>query len=294
MKAFRCLLLAVLLGASAGCITFLTQIHLRPDGSGTMVQTMTMNPEQMKETMEAMAKQMGASSSDVKESDKAQDEKAGKKADKKAEDSGPFKESDLQAKAKDLGEGVTFLSADKIDSKTAAGVRVTYAFKNINTLSVNPKPGAALGTEGAGTSAPSALKFRFEQKGDRAVLTVAFPKEKPSEKSPEAAPPAPSPEQQAQQLDMLRQMFKGMHIGLSIEIDGKLLRTTSPFVSGNNVTLFDLDFDPLLSNAKSLESLNTKLAGAMGDDARTMAALQGVPGLKVNVSPEIRIEMAAH
>ncbi|HXX56715.1 MAG TPA: hypothetical protein VEI96_01795, partial [Thermodesulfovibrionales bacterium] len=125
MKRLGVICLAVAAAASlTGCITFLTDIKLRGDGSGTMVQTMTMNPAQMKEMMESIARQMGASVTESK-SDAASDSKEGSP---KASDEGPFKEDILKGKAVDMGAGVTFVSAEKIDTKTAAGVRVTYAF----------------------------------------------------------------------------------------------------------------------------------------------------------------------
>jgi hypothetical protein len=289
MKSLRLLFLATAAATSIGCITFLTQIRVRPDGGGTMVQTITMNPRQMKETMETVAKGMGAKATESKDGDG----KVESKPEARTDEAGPFKENDLKEKARDLGDGVTFVSAEKIDTETAAGVRVTYAFKDINRLSINPKPGAALGTEAAGSSAKGAVKFRFEKKKEKSILTVVIPKGKAPAAEKEKPPAAQSAETDAQQLQMMRQMFRGMHIGLSVEVGGKLLKTDAPYVSGNTVTLFDIDFDPLLSDAKSLATLNEKLSGAMGDDAKTVAALQGIPGLKISAGPEIRIELSA-
>jgi hypothetical protein len=109
-----------------GCITFLTDIKVRGDGSGTMVQTITLNPEQIKEAMQGIAKQMGAEMTESKETSKNDSPKPAKNE--------LFKEEDLKNKALDMGRGVTFVSAEKIDTKKAAGVRVTYAFKDINQL----------------------------------------------------------------------------------------------------------------------------------------------------------------
>jgi hypothetical protein len=279
--------LAALAFFSAGCIKFLSEIKVRPDGSGTMIQTMTMNPTQMKETMEAVARQMGGEATESKPEEN-------KPASK--EEPSMFKEKDLRAKARDLGEGVTFVSAEKIETETAAGVRVTYAFKNISLLSVNPRPGAALGQEGAGASAKEALKFRFSRKanGD-SLLTIVFPpKEKGAAKKP-APPPPPhqSAEQDAQQLAVMKQIFKGMHIGMSVSIDGRIVKTNAPYVSGSTVTLMDIDFDPLLANPQTLKALNAKMEGAEGDDSRMAAALKELPGIRVTLEPEVAVEFAA-
>jgi hypothetical protein len=270
-----------------GCITFLTEIKLRGDGSGTMVQTITINPEQMKASMEGIAKQMGGTTTESKEDPK--------KSSPKAAEEGPFKEDDLKVKASDLGQGVTFVSAEKIDTKTAAGVRVTYAFKDINQLAVNPKPAAAMGTAGAGASSQDALKFRFNRKPDgNAVLTVVFASSKPEAVKEQAVtlPPPASPEESAQQMAMMKQMFKGLHLGMAVDVEGKVVKTNSPYVEGSKVTLMDIDFDPLLSDEEGLKALSAKMETAMGDDRKTMEALKGIKGLKITTDPEISIEFA--
>jgi len=67
----------------------------------------------MKESMEGVAKQMGANMTESKEP--AKDKPAMEPAE------GPLKESELKDKAVDLGKGVTFVSVEKVDTKTAAG-----------------------------------------------------------------------------------------------------------------------------------------------------------------------------
>lgn len=279
------MLIAAVSISLTGCITFLTQINVKGDGSGTMVQTMTMNPEQIKESMEGIAKQMGAATTESKEDTKNKPSKASGK--------GPFKESDLKDKVADLGPGVTFVSAEEIDTKTAAGVRVTYAFKDINQLAINPKPAAAMGTTGAGASSEDALKFRFTRMPTgNAVLTVVLPPPKPDAAKEQPATPqaAVSPGEPAQNMSMMMQMFKGLHMGMAITVEGKVVKTNSPYVEGSKVTLMDIDFDPLLSDEKGFKALSEKMEKAMGDDRKTMEVLKGIKGLKITTEREISIE----
>ena len=286
MKRFGAVLLIVVAAMSlTGCITFLTQINVRGDGSGTMVQTITMNMGQIKESVEGAAKQLGASITEPKEDAK------NKPAPEPAENQ-PM-EDDLKGKAADLGQGVTFVSAEKIDTKTASGVRVTYAFKDINLLAVNPKPEAAMGTAGAGASSPDALKFRFKRlPNGNAVLTIVMPGPKPeaSKEEPAALPDAAPGEPDTDMSMMAMQMFKGLHMGLAVNVEGKVVKTNSPYVEGSKVTLLDIDFDPLLSDPKGFKSLNEKLEKAMGDDRKMMEVLKGIKGLKITTDPEVSIE----
>ncbi len=284
MKKTAVLFMVAAAASLTGCITFLTDIKVRGDGSGTMVQTITMNPEQLKASVEGIAKQMGATTTESKEEPK--------KEPSKASEQGPFNLDELKGKAADLGPGVTFVSAEKIDTKTAAGVRVKFAFKDINQLAVNPKPAAAMGTTGAGASSEDALKFRFSRKPDgNAVLTVVMARPQHQEKEQAAVqPPASSPEASAQQTALIKQMFKGLHMGMAVEVEGKVVRTNSPYVEGSKVTLMDIDFDPLLADEGKLKDLNEKMEGAMGDDQKTMEALKEIKGLKIITAPEISIE----
>jgi hypothetical protein len=277
MRFLRIAALGILLSVSAGCITFLTEIHLARDGSGTLVQTLSMNPQAFKGAMQEIAKGMGGSG-EVKET-----------TEKKEDAKGPFSKTDLAAKAKELGDGVEFVSADPIESETAQGVRVTYRFRDINTLYLNPKPAAALGAEGAGRSSAHAVRFRFERSAGRAVLTAVVP---PDEKKKEEAPPAASTnaEMDAQQMAMMKQMFKGMHIGMSIDVDGAISSTTASYRDGNRITLIDIDMDPLLADPATLKKMNARLSSAMGDDRKTAAALSEFPGVKIETKPEIRVE----
>ena len=280
MRLLRIAALGLLLAASAGCITFLTEIHLARDGSGTLVQTLSMNPQAFKGAMQEIAKGMGGSG-EVKET----------ATDKKEEEAkGPFSKTDFAAKAKELGDGVEFVSADPIQSETAQGVRVTYRFRDINTLYLNPKPAAAMGAEGAGRSSAHAVRFRFERSGGRSVLTAVVPRDEEKKKEAAPAAAASNAEMDAQQMAMMKQMFKGMHIGMSLDVDGAISSTTASYRAGNRVTLIDIDMDPLLADPATLKAMNARLASAMGDDAKTAAVLSEFPGVKIETKPEIRVE----
>jgi hypothetical protein len=227
---------AFLAVGGTGCITFLTEIHLAGDGSGTLVQTVSMDPRAAAGAMQEVAKSMGGSG-EVREHEMRETE---------TKSEGPFANADFAAKAKELGDGVEFVSADPIHGGDAEGVRVTYRFRDIRTLYLNPKPGAAMGAEGAGRSSPRAFRFRFEQAGGRSILTAITP---PADKTTAAADAAVPPAEKAdpQQIEMVRRMFKGMRMGLTIDVDGPIVATNASFHEGRRVTLIDLDMDRLLA-----------------------------------------------
>jgi len=84
-----------------------------------------------------------------------------------------------------------------------------------------------------------------------------------------------------------------MHMGLSIDVDGRITSTDATYHDGSRVTLMDLDMDPLLEKPETLKAMNERLASAMGDDAKTAAALSEFPGVKIESRPLVRVEFAA-
>ena len=123
---------------------------------------------------------------------------------------------------------------------------------------------------------------------DVSTLTVTFP-DKPGEKAAAAAgkekPERPTPEQ----LAMVQQFFKGMHIEVGVDVDGTLVKTSSPYVSGNRVTLLELNFDDLFANPAAFEELGDSLGPGMSmSEAR--AKLKDVKGVKIN-EPVVTIDM---
>ena len=91
----------------------------------------------------------------------------------------------------------------------------------------------------------------------------------------------------AQQIDMVKGILAGARLTVGIEPEGRLVRTSSPFVEGNRVTLIDLDFDRAAADpdlATKLQSLKT------ADDVKATVASR--PGVKITLEPEILITFA--
>ena len=68
---------------------------------------------------------------------------------------------------------------------------------------------------------------------------------------------------------------------------GRLVRTNSPYVDGQTVTLFDVDIDTLLKDEEAF----TRLQSA-STPAETTEALKRAPGVKIAAERDITIEFA--
>ncbi|HEY2941812.1 MAG TPA: hypothetical protein VGN09_05200 [Vicinamibacteria bacterium] len=279
MRLVRFLSMPALLLITAGCLSSTTLIKVRPDGGGTLVETVTMSPERFNQIagMRAMlpAGSQGATSE-------------------------PFSEAEARAKAGRLGQGVSFVASEKIETPRARGLKATYAFTDVTKLRVNEKPSAPAGAASGparGGDVPEDVAFRFaKQPGGTALLTVVFPKARtPAARPVPSAAPAPLAGPMPagagpQQASMIREMFKGLKIDMAVEVEGRLVKTSSPFVDGAVVTLFDLDFDTLLANDAVFKQLQGPVNNSV-EEAKKLA--RNTPGVKVNPDSEVTIEFAA-
>jgi hypothetical protein len=198
----------------------------------------------------------------------------------------PISEERARADAAKLGPGATYVSSTAINDPAGQGRATVYAFTDISQLRVDQQPGAPAG---ASVRAPGlgpdgqAITFRMaKQPTGNALLTVAVPRPKflSGGTSPGGAP-MPS----AEQIAMLKEMFSGAHVTIAVEPAGTLVRTNSPFVEGQRVTLVDVDLDLLLKD----ETLLPRIQAAKTEDELT-AILKEAPGLKVTLDREIAIE----
>jgi hypothetical protein len=261
---------------TAGCIGFETLVKVKADGSGTLVQTMTMSAETM-EMMKSM------------KSDGAKVEVGSKPM--------ALEEKDIEqarAEAAKMGEGVTFVKAEPIDTPQAKGMRAIYSFKDVTKLKVSQKPSSPGGAPApGGTEKDDTMKFGFSKAANgNAVLTVAMPdlKAAADKKAAGAKTPAKAPEAPPEAMAMMKQMFKGLRIAIAIEPEGKVVQTNSPFVEGSRVTLMEMSFDALLADEAKLKQFNAAMEGGSIADAKRL--MKGLSGVKISLDPEVKIEFA--
>lgn len=271
MRLARWMMPVGLAALASGCISVETVIRVKADGSGTVTETVTMNPEAVANAI-ATSGQAGAK-------DKPPDFGLG-----------PLDDAALaKARAATMGEGVTFVSADPIDTKTARGLTVVYAFRDVGKLMVSQRPNTRLGLPSA--RADQQIRFAFERNhSGTSVLTVRM--RDPLASPRPAASPGPKPDANPAAMAMARQIFQGMRLRLAVEVDGKIAKATSAWVDNATVTLLDVDFGVLVQDEAKLNQLRAASTGGSLDDLKQV--LKDVPGIKINVEPEVRIEFSGN
>ncbi len=254
---------------ASGCLTSTTTVTLKANGSGTVEQVMLMNTAMMEQVGQMIASQMGGSSS------------------VSSKPSNPFEDAFDEAKLKaELAKmkGVRLVSRTPLKQDGLDGVKVVLAFDDVNQLALNENVG------GTGDQ-PLRLAMTKNAAGS-SVLTIEFP-DKPgagAEGPTTSSKPrgqAPRPEE----LAMAQMLFKGFRVQMLVDVEGTLVRTSSPYVEGNRVTLLDLDMEKVFANPEALAGLDGLPfgPGMSVTEARAALAKSGVKGIKVN-DPKVTIE----
>jgi hypothetical protein len=276
MRYARLVAVAALGISLAGCISSDTLIKVKADGSGT-IETTTVMSSMFVSQMTQMAAAFG-----------------GKEGEEKGKSAPPelFSMDDMKAAAAKMGEGVRFVSGEKIKNADGEGMKAVYAFSDITKLKVNQKPSLpGGGAQGAGLtmtgSAAEDVTFRLaRQPNGDSLLTLVFPQLAARQGKP-APPTAPSQTPDPQQLEMMKTLFKGMRIALAVEVDGRIVKTNSAYVSGSRVTVLEMDFEQLLSNPALMSQMSN-----MKTLEEAKQTLKDVKGFKMNLDPELNIEFA--
>lgn len=256
--------------ALAGCFQSSTLVKLNPDGSGTIEQTMTMNAQTLA--------QLSAFSSMAD----ANKDKNGKSASKDLTD--PFSEADARAEAAKMGEGVTFVSSQKIENGQFTGRKAVYAFKDVRKLAINEVNAPDSGSTGMTTKTDDPpMRFTFKQlPNGNGLLTIDNASAKNGSGLPGAGGDASNP----QAMQMMKTFLQGMKIDIALQV-GRVVRTNIPYVQGGTVTLLNMDFDKLLADPAAFDRIQQAKT-----PEETRAAMKNVQGLQVNLDPQLTLEFS--
>lgn len=269
MRAFRFLSVVIAAAVTTGCLSSQTLIRVQADGSGTLEQTLLVNPQSARMMLGGVA--------------------AG------AEQAAPpgMSDADLQQLASRLGRGVRLVSSTPLRQGALEGTKAVFAFDDINALQLDQNaalPGGA-GAMGGGSASPVTFQLT-RQPGGPALLTVAMTED---DETPGTGQPAdedagvePGMFSDPNLLQMMKMMFAGFRMGIDLEVGGTILRTNADHVAGSRVTLLEVDFDALMADDAVFRDLQSRMGPDMSI-ANVRPFLKNLRGLKIN-DPVVTIE----
>ena len=263
MRNLRILAFIAVAFISTGCLRIGYTLNLKPDGAGTITKTIAVSSQYAQQAN----MMMGGSVLPT--------------------------EAALRQEAAAMGQGVRFVGSSPYKAGVFEGVTATYAFDDVTKLSLNVEtaitggmsmPG---GNRNADPDADMPVTFTRGTGAAASALVMRMPKvpdvdadtKKSAQDSAQQA--ASNPQVEA----MMKQMLAGLRMEVSVNVEGKIVKTNAPFVEGSKIVLLRLDGDELIKSGKGAAAL---LELSKGADVKKM--LSQVPGLKIVLLPEVRIE----
>jgi hypothetical protein len=265
MVVLRLLFISALGVAVSGCINSASLIKVKPDGSGTIEQTMLVNMAALKGLMAGMGAAPGKESGGVL--NEAEFKRAGERM------------------------GVRPVSLTPMKQGGFEGAKAIYAFDDISKVRVDQDPqmaGASSGKLATAVTNSSPIRFAMTRQGANSVLTITVD-EKVTAEATAKAQDAPSIDKiDPAMMQMIKTMFEGFRILIDVEVDGKIVKTNADYVNGSRVTLVDLEMAGIFQEEEKLKALQSKIKpGATLAELRPY--LKDIKGVKIN-NPTVTIE----
>ena len=246
-----------------GCFESGTVIKLKADGSGTIEQRLLLT-DAATDQLKAFAILGGGNTAGAD----------------------PTSEAQARSLAESIGPGVTYVSSTPVKTAKGQGRDSVYAFTDITQLHISEQPrvpgGVSLGPQSSQNSGQITFALTKQPDGT-AQLRILIPR-------PDGLPigvPGPNGDvtpPSTQQIEMVKALLAGARLSVALEPEGTLVQTTSPFVDGNRVTLLDVDIDKIAADPNLAAKLQ---APKTADEVKE--ALKNIPGLKINIDPEVTI-----
>lgn len=260
MAVVRSVLIGSLALMLSGCINSTSLVRVKPDGSGTIEQTMLVNAAAIKGMMAGMGP------GQVKESP------------------GVLNEAEFKRTAERMG--VRPVSLTPVKDGTFEGAKAVFAFDDITKIRLDQDP--QVGPGAAMTKTGSPIKFALTKQGGSSVLTISVD-EKSVASATDKAQTAPKLDQiDPAMMQMVKTMFDGFRILIDLEVDGKIVKTNADYVNGSRITLVELDAAGIFQDEAKLKGLQSKLGPGMSL-SELRPYLKEIKGVKVN-HPTVTIE----
>ncbi|MFZ9935622.1 MAG: hypothetical protein ACO3JG_01040 [Luteolibacter sp.] len=273
-KTLNAILSSVTALALSACFQHETTITLKKDGSGTLVEETRMSGQML-----AMMSQF-----------------AGGLGGEEAEAQDPLKDLLSQDKAKErakqLGEGVTFVKIEPVTVGSSKGARATYRFADINKLRVSTED--SMNQMGTPEGLPGAAKPAAEEKDyivfnyKNGTLTIRPNADMDADKPGAEDKPEAVEEMGAEEMAMMKQMFADMKISIKLIAESGITETNATHRDGDTITLMEMDMNKLMKKPDNFKKL---AAVDQENPVAAMEALKGIEGVKAEVKPEVTVKL---
>lgn len=251
----------------SGCIDVNYKMTLQPDGSGIIEETVYMNAAmvQMIKGFMAMGNQDG-----------------------EQEEFSLFDEVELRNEAMEMGEGVEYVSGEKLQDNGREGYKALYTFTDVNKIKMDQDVSDKAPSMGEEEEeiAEDDITFTFT-KGSPATLIINMPEDKEDDSAVEQEEPEEIETDDSEEwAEQVKGMMKDFKILIQLEFDGDIIETNASYVEGSTITLVEMSFEQLLDDPEFFSKLKS-LDDATYDETRDV--LEELPGIKFETNEKVKV-----
>ena len=195
----------------------------------------------------------------------------------------PTKEKAAE-KAKKMGDGVTVKSHEEVKAPDGReGVKVVYAFTDINKINYEPGDMKDKGADGK-------KEKPFAISGGTLTITNHDSKKAKAEKKDDGAP-KPSAAELEQQMAMMRPMLAGMKMSFKVKAAGGIASTDATHVAGDTITIMEMNFDQLLAKPEGVKKFAEMAENKDMSPAEAAEAFKGLDGVKIEPKEKVTVKL---
>lgn len=256
----------MILFVTTGCLQVDTKVFVNKDGSGIIEENVLIKNEVLE-----MIKQFATAFDSTQ-----------------AEEFNFFKEDELISKASKYGEGVTYLSSEKLKSGDFEGVKVRCSFQDISKINLSlvaDDQMPSLTDESTPKDESELLKFVLDKTSTQTNLKIFLPSMK-NDQDENIAEEEIDDSTANENFEKVKEMFTDMKISLRIIPAEKIKQTNADFVDDNQVTIIEMNLNSLINNPELFKDLSGNKIKSL-DEFRK--AVKDLEGFKIESKNEINI-----
>lgn len=255
----------------SGCLNVQTTVKVNRDGSGTINEKVLFSSE-----FAAMIKEFAMSFGDSTQ----------------PEEFSLFKEDELKTMASNYGEGVRYLSSEKIDDNEWEGYCAVYEFDDVSKIKLQPdaEDKVAVGMEGGEQTEEKDYYFFSFVKGSEPELTIDRPDVKidPQEEETQMEEAEENEEQSATDGgEEYLKLLGNMSISVAVEVEGKIVNTNASYVEGSKITLLQMNFGEMMKNKEVFNRFKNKQPRNIEE---LKEYLEMLPGMKLEIQKPVTVK----
>jgi hypothetical protein len=264
-----------------GCYQAHYLIRVQPDGSGTIEETFVMSKAVLQKAGQMTASLMSDYPEQVQSADRNFKWNL-------------FDEDKLKKSAEQMGEGVRYVSGERISREDFEGYKAVYRFSDIRNLVLSQNPGghvpsSMLAVLNRQENREGQFRFGFEPGNPSKLfirqVTVAFENGEDAEEENPQTPP--DPEEREKAMTWQKEIFDPMRVTVQLKVPGQIVQTNAAYHENACITLMDVRFEEL---SKSPELLNQLIDSPNQNYMDVLEMARQLPGNRMDQNKEIEVE----